>query len=136
MSKSVDVDAIKRLLDGSNYHGWWGVEEVEKYIRTPMMLDQYIVLRDENDQPAVFATWGFPNYRHIVHYTEELEFPVSGYDGGGALPWLIDFIAPGGKRNIALGFRKMKSVLSNKGYNKAFWLRTETQKLGFHEWGN
>ncbi len=136
MSKSIDVEAITQLLENSDYHDWWGVEQVENYIRTPMMLDQYIVLRDRYGTPAVFATWGFPNYRHVVHYTEELEFPVSGYNGGGSVPWLIDFIAPGGKRDIALGFRKMKSVLFNKGYTQAFWLRTETGKLGFHKLRN
>jgi hypothetical protein len=67
---------------------------------------------------------------------QELTFPPEGYAGGGDIPWLIDFIAEGGKRNIALGFRKMKSVLSNRGYNQAFWLRTEAQKLGFHQWGD
>ena len=131
-----DIDDILYLMQRSSYHDWYSVKEVNDYIRTPLMLNQYIILRDEGRVPLVFATWGFPNYRHVVHYTEELEFPVSGYNGGGSVPWLIDFIAPGGKRNIALGFRKMKSVLSNKGYNQAFWLRTETEKLGFHEWGN
>jgi hemolysin-activating ACP:hemolysin acyltransferase len=134
MSKSVDVEAIKYLLDWSDYHGWWGVEEIETLIRPPMMLDQYLVMRDAQGAPMCFATWAFPNYRHIVHYTEELSFPKEGYAGGGTVPWIIDFIAHGGKRNIAIGFRKLKSVLSSKGYTNAYWLRTETQKLGFHDW--
>jgi len=132
MSKSIDVEAIKYLLDWSDYHGWWGVEEVERCIRPPMTLDQYIVLRDNSDMPICFATWAFPNYGQIVEYTDSLEFPMEGYGGGGSVPWIIDFIALGGKRNIAIGFRKLKSVLSNKGYKNAYWLRTETQKLGFH----
>lgn len=134
MSRSIDVEAIKRLLDGSDYHGWWGVEEVQKYIRTPMMLGQYLVMRNSEGKPAVFATWGFPSYEHVVEYTDEFEFPASGYAGGGTVPWIIDFIAPGGKRDIALGFRKLKNVLSSKGYSQAYWLRTETSKLGFHRW--
>jgi hemolysin-activating ACP:hemolysin acyltransferase len=134
MSKSIDVEAIKYLLDWSDYHGWWGVEEVEKYIRPPMMLGQYMVLRDASNMPICFATWAFPDYEHVVEYTDNLEFMPEGYDGGGTVPWIIDFIAIGGKRNIAIGFRNLKSMLSNMGYTNAYWLRTETQKLGFHDW--
>jgi len=47
---------------------------------------------------------------------------------------VVDLIAEGGKLNVVLAFRKIKSVLSSKGYNKAFWFRIETQKLGFHDW--
>lgn len=134
MNKSIDVEAIKYLLDWSDYHSWWGVEQVEKYIRTPMMLGQYMVLRDDNKMPICFATWAFPRYEHIAEYTDNLEFMPEGYDGGGTVPWIIDFIAIGGKRNIAIGFRNLKSVLSNMGYSNAYWLRAETQKLGFHDW--
>ena len=134
MSKSIDVEAIKYLLDWSDYHGWWGVDEVEKYIRPPMMLGQYMVLRDDNKMPICFATWAFPGYEHVVEYTDNLEFMPEGYDGGGTVPWIIDFIAIGGKRNIAIGFRNLKSMLFSMGYTNAYWLRTETQKLGFHDW--
>lgn len=134
MSKSIDVEAIKYLLDWSDYHSWWGVKEVEQCIRPPMMLDQYLVMRDGYGVPMCFATWAFPDYAHVVEYTDSLEFPADGYNGGGKVPWVIDFIARGGKRNIAIGFRKVKSVLSSKGYTSMYWLRTETQKLGFHDW--
>jgi len=134
MSKSIDVEAIKYLLDWSDYHGWWGVEQVEQCIRPPMMLDQYLVMRDGDGVPMCFATWAFPDYEHVVEYTDSLEFPADGYNGGGTVPWVIDFIARGGKRNIAIGFRKVKSGLSSKGYTSMYWLRTETQKLGFHDW--
>jgi hemolysin-activating ACP:hemolysin acyltransferase len=131
-----DIDDIMYLLKRSEYHESYGVKEVNDYIRTPLLLNQYIILRDEGRVPLVFATWGFPNHDQVSEYVQELTFPPDGYDGGGDIPWLIDFIAEGGKRNIALGFRKMKSVLSSRGYNQAFWLRTEAQKLGFHQWGD
>ena len=131
-----DIDDISYLMRRSHYHEWYGVKEVNDYIRTPLLLNQYIILRDEGRVPLVFATWGFPSHDQVSEYVQELTFPPDGYDGGGDIPWLIDFIAEGGKRNIALGFRKMKSVLSNRGYNQAFWLRTESQKLGFHQWGD
>ena len=134
MSKSIDVEAIKYLLDWSDYHGWWGVEEVERCIRPPMMLSQYMVLRDNSNMPICFATWAFPNYGQVVEYTDSMCFPAEGYGGGGIVPWIVDFIAIGGKRNIGIGFRNLKSMLSNKGYKNAYWLRTETQKLGFHKW--
>ncbi|MEK9918082.1 MAG: toxin-activating lysine-acyltransferase [Pelagibacteraceae bacterium] len=131
----MDVEGIKHLLVNSDYHNWFGVDEVEKYVRTPMLLDQYIVMR-RHGRPVVFATWGFPSYEHIVYYKDNFEFPVEGFDGGGKDPWLIDFIAEGGKANIALGFRKLKSMLSNMGYSQAYWFRIETGKLGFHKWSN
>ena len=135
MSKEIDIEAIKVLLESSGYHDWWTAGEVEAFIRTPMMLGQYIALWSDGE-PAVFATWAFPDYEHVVQYTEEFMFPVEGYDGGGKVPWIIDFIAMGGTRNIALGFRKLKSVLSNMGYQQAYGLRTETGRICFHHWGN
>ena len=132
MTKDIDIEAVKVLLESSGYHDWWTAGEVEAFIRTPMLLDQYIALWNDGE-PAVFATWAFPDYQHIVQYTDEFMFPVEGYAGGGKVPWIIDFIALGGPRNIALGFRKLKSMLSNMGYKQAYWLRTETGKLGFHQ---
>ena len=131
-----DIDDIMYLMKNSEYHRWYRIKEFNDYVRTPLALEQYIILRDEGRLPVVFATWGFPSYDQVSEYVQDLTFPPEGYAGGGDIPWLIDFIAEGGKRNIALGFRKMKSVLSSRGYNQAFWLRTETQKLGFHQWGN
>jgi hemolysin-activating ACP:hemolysin acyltransferase len=131
-----DVDDIMYLMQRSSYHDWYGVKEVNDYIRTPLLLNQYIILRDEGRVPLLFATWGFPNNGQVSDYLQDLRFPADGYDGGGDVPWMIDLIAEGGKRNIVLAFRKVKSVLSSKGYNKAFWFRTETEKLGFHQWGD
>lgn len=130
-----DIDDALYLMKRSDYHSWYGTKQINDYIRPPMFLDQFIVLRDEGRVPLVFATWGFPDYEQVVQYTETGVFPPDGFDAGGKDPWLIDFIAEGGPRNIALGFRKLKSVLSNKGYSQAFWFRTETEKLGFHQWG-
>ena len=127
-----DIDDVLYLMKRSNYHDWYGVFEIEHYITKPLDLGQYIIVRDEGRVPLVFATWGFPSHKQVSDYLQDLIFPPDGYDGGGDIPWLIDFIAEGGKRNIALGFRKAKSVLSSKGYDKAFWLRTEAGKLGFH----
>ena len=129
-----DISDVLYLMNRSDYHCIWGVPEIQNWIMTPLNLNQYIILRDEGRVPLVFATWGFPNHDQVSDYVKNLRFPPNGYNGGGDVPWLIDFIAEGGKRNIALGFRKMKSVLSSKGYNQAFWLRTETEKLGFHQW--
>lgn len=129
-----DVDDILYLLKRSEYHRWWGIDEINNLIRTPLQLNQYFIIRDEGRIPVVFATWALPSHDHVVEYVQDLQFPAEGYNGGGDIPWIVDFIAEGGKANIALGFRKTKSVLSSRGYNQAFWLRTETQKLGFYRW--
>ena len=130
-----DIDDVLYLIKRSDYHKNYNLVDIENYFSRPMRLGQYIILRDEGRLPIVFGSWAFPNHDQISIYLQNLTFPPDGYDGGGEIPWLVDFIAEGGKRNIALGFRKAKSVLSSRGCNRAFWLRTETQKLGFHDWG-
>ena len=131
-----DISDVLYLMGRSDFHNWYGDEEFSKYVMPPLQANQYVILRDEGRVPFVFASWAFPTHDQVGEYVQELEFMPEGYEGGGDIPWLIDFIAEGGKRNIALGFRKVKNVLSSKGYNQAFWLRAETQKLGFHQWGN
>jgi len=131
-----DISDVLYLMNRSDFHNWYGDAEFEKYVMPPLQANQYVILRDEGRVPFVFASWGFPSHDQVGEYVQDLEFMPEGYEGGGDIPWLIDFIAEGGKRNIALGFRKVKNVLSSKGYNQAFWLRAETQKLGFHQWGN
>tara|TARA_Y100000816_G_scaffold139734_1_gene98979 strand:+ start:305 stop:718 length:414 start_codon:yes stop_codon:yes gene_type:complete len=129
-----DFDDIKYLLSESDYHFDWEEQELNDYVRVPLELGQFFVIRDEGRLPLSFATWAYPSADHVVKYLEEKKFMKEGYDGGGLEPWLIDFIAIGGKRNIAFAFRKLKSVLSMRGHNSAYWFRTETNKLGFHKW--
>ena len=75
----------------------------------------------------------------LIHRTkpkgfEDYKFPIEGFNANGEDVWIIDFISVGGMRNTAIGFRKLKSMLSKEGYSQAFWFRTETSKLGFHDW--
>lgn len=128
-----DIEDIVYLIRSSDYHNWWGKEHFIDLIKTPYSLEQYAVIREGNE-PICFATWAFPNETHIKQYLLEHRFPTEGFYGKGKHPWLIDFISVGGRRNTALGFRKLKSMLSKKGYCQAFWFRTETSKLGFHDW--
>jgi hemolysin-activating ACP:hemolysin acyltransferase len=128
-----DIEDIVYLIRSSDYHNWWGIDYFTDLIKTPFSLKQYIVIRDGH-VPIGFATWGFPNKTHIKQYLLDYRFPAEGFYGGGKDPWIIDFISVGGRRNTTLGFRSVKSVLSRKGFDKFFWFRTQTSKLGFHKW--
>jgi hemolysin-activating ACP:hemolysin acyltransferase len=128
-----DIEDIIYLIRSSDYHNWWGREYFIDLIKTPYSLGQYAVIR-KGHKPICFATWAFPSEDQVKEYLLDHRFPAEGFYGKGKDPWLIDFISVGGRRNTALGFRKLKSVLSKKGYCQAFWFRTETSKLGFHDW--
>ena len=128
-----DVEDIVYLIRSSDYHNWWGKEHFINLIKTPYSLGQYAVIRKEHT-PICFATWAFPNETHIKEYLLEHKFPAEGFYGEGKDPWIVDFISVGGMRNTAIGFRKLKSMLSKEGYSQAFWFRTETSKLGFYDW--
>ena len=128
-----DIDDIVYLIRESEYHNWWGKEHFINLIKTPYSLDQYLIVR-QDARPICFATWAFPDARHIKEYLLEHKFPKDGFYGSGEDPWVIDFISLGGKRNTTIGFRTVKSMLSRKGFNQFFWFRTETSKLGFHKW--
>ena len=80
------------------------------------------------------TTSSITNNANIKEYLLDYKFPVEGFNANGDDVWIIDFISVGGMRNTAIGFRKLKSMLSKEGYSQAFWFRTETSKLGFHDW--
>jgi hemolysin-activating ACP:hemolysin acyltransferase len=128
-----DVEDIVYLIRSSDYHNWWDKEHFIDLIKTPYSLGQYAVIRQEYE-PICFATWAFPSADNIKDYLLDLRFPKDGFYGKGQDPWVIDFISLGGRRNTTIGFRTVKSMLSSKGYSSMYWLRTETQKLGFHDW--
>ena len=131
-----DISDVLYLMSRSNFHNWFSKKEIERYVIPALQANQYLMVRDKQQLPIFYASWGFPNYNQVSEYVQTLEFMPEGFVGGGDVPWLIDFIAEGGKSNVAMGFRKVKNVLSSKGYNQFFGLRVETQRLGFHQWGN
>ena len=118
---------IVELVEGSEYHKWWGQEEFDSFVEKPMRLNQY-VLMDEG-----FATWAFPNEWQVQDYLLENKFPVSGFDGGGDTVWIVDFICLQGKSSIARMIRHIRNNLVQGGYDKALWLRTETGRLGWYK---
>ena len=127
-----DIEDIIYLIRSSNHHNCYRKEDFIDMIKTPYSLRQYLIVRDEA-KPICFATWAFPSTNNIKDYLLDLRFPKNGFYGKGENPWIIDFISLGGRRNTTIGFRTVKSMLSEKGYKSFFWLRTPTAKLGFHE---
>tara|TARA_R100001129_G_scaffold115979_1_gene80108 strand:+ start:258 stop:659 length:402 start_codon:yes stop_codon:yes gene_type:complete len=128
-----DIDDIVYLIGSSDYHNLYSKEEFVDMIKTPYSLQQYLIVRAKT-KPICFATWAFPNAANIKEYFFNNKFPKEGFYGNGNTPWIIDFISLGGVRNTTIGFRTVKSMLSEKGYKKFFWFRPQIPKLGFHRW--
>lgn len=120
-----------QLMGQSDYHRDWGVEEFRRCIQPPIEEQQYI-LGCYDEEPVIFATYAFPDQCHIDEYLDTGMFPRDGFYGMGNSPWIIDFICTGGMRDITNGFRYFKAMFRKLGYDNAQWLRTETNKRGFH----
>ena len=121
----VKKSTIQHLVDSSDYHSWWGDRELELYVARPISLGQCLI------EDGVLATWGFPNAEQVEKYLATRRFDADWFAGGGDTVWLVDFICLGGKVEIARSFKGLISLFSGLGYRDAYWLRTETGKLGW-----
>ena len=128
MSKYEDLRDILILMQYSDLHETWNVEEICRCILVPVMLNQYQVIRNENEI-VVFGTWGFPDKKQIDEYFKTGVFPHDGYKGKGKDVWMIDFIS---KKDYTLkGVKHFRYFFKKKVYQVAFWLRQKNKKLGF-----
>ncbi len=123
---------IMGVIADSPYHQWWSEQMIEDHIDTPLSLGQFVLGLKDDNEVSFFATFAFPEERHIQDYLANNKFPVDGYSAMGRDIWIVDFICLGGMRDIATSFRSLKSLICSMGYKQCFWLRTEKQKLGFH----
>lgn len=119
-------------LDESPYHCNYTDEDIEKFIDTPISLQKYLMGFNDDDGLIFFATFAAPEERHVQEYMRTGRFPVEGFYAEGGDLWCVDFICLGGKRDVLLAFRFLKSLLCSYGYDKCFWLRTEAMKMGYH----
>ena len=110
-------------------------EDIKRCILPPLDEGLFIlgVLDEDYNQPFLFATYAFPEPEHIEEYLETKTFPREGFYGQGNIPWVIDFICLTGKRDIIGGFRYLKAMFKELGYDKARWLRTIDDRQGWHE---
>lgn len=138
--KALAYWAAARLIEKSDYHRHWGDDEVSRCIIPPIEEDLYILgyYEDQGEallsDPHIFATYAFPDQEHIDEYLETGMFPKAGFYGNGNTPWVVDFICVSGMRDIMSGFRYLKAMFNELGYNNAQWLRTARDKRGWHNW--
>ena len=125
-------EKILALVAESPYHCDWDKKAIENHIDTPISLSQYISGVNDDESLFFFATFAFPEERHVQEYFKTNIFPSEGYFANGDDVWIIDFICMGGMRDITLSFRCLKNLIYSMGYKQCFWLRTEKRKLGFH----
>ena len=130
MMYSQDYHDAMDMVEYSEHHRDWDKDMLQKYIEKPLGIRQYKIIRNDHQEPLMFATWGFPSEKQVDEYVESKYFPVDGYKGGGSDVWLVDFIAKKGYTRI--GFLVLKKMFMRIGYKKAFWFRPETEKLGWH----
>ena len=123
-------EKIMCMVSESPYHQHWPVEIVESHINTPLSLGNFIIGEDF----FFFATWAFPEEKHVQEYLKNKCLPEEAFYGNGKELWITDFICLGGRRDVADAFRCVKNLVYKMGYNKFFWLRTEKNKLGWHSW--
>ena len=129
MSKYEDLRDILILMQYSDLHKTYNLEQICRCIVVPVMLNQYQIIRLEHEL-VMFGTWGFPNKKQLDEYLETGEFPHGGYQGGGKDVWMIDFIS---KKDYTLkGVRYFKKLLTEKGFDKCLWLRLNSMKIGWH----
>ena len=128
MSKYEDLRDILILMQYSDLHKTYNLEQICRCILVPVMLNQYQIIRCQDDA-VVFGTWGFPDEKHLDAYLKTGEFPHDGYEADGKDVWMIDFIS---KRDYTLrGEKHFRYFFKRKGYEIAFWLRQRNKKLGF-----
>ena len=131
--------AAARLIERSDYHKDWSDEDVRRCIMPPIEEGLYILGYYDDyyngliTEPHIFATYAFPEQKHIDKYLATGLFPSEGFYGQGNVPWVIDFICLSGMRDIMGGFRYLKALFTDLGYNNAQWLRTKTNKRGWHK---
>ena len=124
-----------RLIEKSPYHQYMDDEDIRRCILPPLDEGLFIlgVLDEDYTNPFLLATYAFPEEHHIEEYLETNTFPKAGFYGNGNAPWIVDFICLTGKRDIISGFRYLKVMLKNLGYDKCYGLRTLTGRLAKHE---
>jgi hemolysin-activating ACP:hemolysin acyltransferase len=125
-------EKIMAMVADSPYHKWWPEEILESHIDTPLSLGQFIVGENDDETFFFFATWAFPEEKHLQEYLRTRCFPEEGFHGQGEDIWIVDFICLGGRQDVATAFRCVKSLVYTMGYDKFFWLRTEKNKIGWH----
>jgi len=125
-----DYKDAMEMVSYSKHHREWDKDMLQKYIEKPLGIRQYKIIRNNYQEPLVFATWGFPSQKQVDEYVASKYFPADGYKGGGSDVWLVDFISKKGYTRI--GFLVLKKMFMRSGYKKAFWFRPETEKLGWH----
>ena len=124
-----------RLMAESPYHQNWTDAEIKRCIIPAIETGMFIMCYDEGEEtkPYMVATFAFPEPRHIEEYLITGCFPADGFEGEGYEPWVIDFICLTGMRDIMRSFRYLKDMFGQYGYYSAQWLRTASDRRGWHE---
>lgn len=132
MIEDTHYELARQMMTMSPYHMDYTRADREAYIEPPLSMGNYIFGLDGEGTPYLFATWAFPNNRHIDEYKETGRFPVGAWRGDGDSPWIVDFICFAGRPGIIEGFRSLKDIFIEMGYSDCYWLRTKTGRVGFH----
>ena len=123
--------AVHSLLARSPYHRNMDERDFERLFVPPLRLEQFLIVWRDN-KPVAFVTWAFPDKKDIEHYRLMNMFPAGAFYSDGQNPWVIDFICVSGTEDVLFTFRELKRHFVYLGYDRCFWLRTETGRVGKH----
>jgi len=126
--------AAAYLIEKSPVHCGMTEQDLARCITPPIDEGTFIVGYDDKQRPYLFATYAFPEPEHVKEYYETNTFPEEGFYAHGPVPFVVDFICMTGMRDIMSSFRYIKSMFKEMGYCEARWLRTASDKRGWHTW--
>lgn len=96
---SSDLIGALSLMTHSNIHREWSPRAVLNWIIAPMMLKQYVLLRDAG-KAVGFATWAFvDDEAQVVLRGNTRPLKLSEWNGGEHI-WAVDFLAPFGHAQV------------------------------------
>ena len=126
--------AAAYLIEKSPLHWSMSTSDFARLVTAPIEEGTFVVGYNDDYKPYLFATYAFPEPDHLEKYYETGNFPISGFYGNGNTPFVIDFICMTGMRDIMSSFRYIKGMFDEMGYTEARWLRTASDKRGWHSW--
>lgn len=103
---------IASLWSQSSFHQKRNIQFMSDFIVPPVELDQYLLI-EKKGLPVAYCSWAYLDEKEELEYIKSsFRLALESWNKGDRL-WLIDWIAPFGKKHSF----EMKSQLNNKFKN-------------------
>jgi len=96
IDQQIDLIDTLELMEQSEYHRRWYIEDIPRLIKTPILLNQYKLYRDDDAKPTCFVSWAKLTPDAAQSYNDRTrKLQPEDWNAGNQL-WFIDFVAPNG----------------------------------------